>query len=384
MTIIVFTKRFKPMQSLFFTRISLTFLFLFFCSCVGFSKNQFVLNCEGCNLPAPANLIFTEIGTTSISLQWDPVPNAWGYEIQVFEADDDSLLSTSISHSTQITITGLTPGTTYWFSVAAICKSQLLPTVSQYRTSSPEVITLILDLQASFSQDLSTKMPIEEICNTSGTTVLRCTFDRYGGNNVYGEIYLEQKYSRFGLNLDNLPETYFKLGEVPSSNYSEFALDNVKYLTSDGYEFGDHIPYVKFMRNGECVFQIEVFNISASIKEVTLTFVNDGINNYGFRVFRNSGYAPEITLERVIKNLDINAVPLKSKIISKGHPVDIFSIKYIHLQLFNLNGSLLLEQNLPSTQDYHELLTPNLPPGFYFLRLDTDGVIETQKLIKTE
>jgi hypothetical protein len=56
----------------------------------------------------------------------------------------------------------------------------------------------------------------------------------------------------------------------------------------------------------------------------------------------------------------------------------------LSLQLYNLSGQVVLNQQFEAAQEYYTLSTANLSPGFYMLRVEANGVVQTLKVIKSE
>ena len=56
----------------------------------------------------------------------------------------------------------------------------------------------------------------------------------------------------------------------------------------------------------------------------------------------------------------------------------------ITLQLFNLSGQKVLDQQFTGGQEQYSLSTEGLATGFYFLRIEADGEVQTLKVIKSE
>lgn len=53
------------------------------------------------------------------------------------------------------------------------------------------------------------------------------------------------------------------------------------------------------------------------------------------------------------------------------------------IQLFSSEGRLALQETIPTNQSSHTLSTAHLAPGFYFLRIEADGEVQTFKVIKS-
>jgi Fibronectin type III domain len=74
-----------------------------------------------CNLPAPSNLVVTDITTTSLSFAWSPVSGADGYGVQLIDVSNGEMVYTDHIYNENIAINGLQPDRQYEFGVWAYC-----------------------------------------------------------------------------------------------------------------------------------------------------------------------------------------------------------------------------------------------------------------------
>lgn len=70
-------------------------------------------------VPAPQNLRLISVGTNQVSLRWDAVPGAVSYVAYISPASRTNQAPKAVI-GTRTTWYGLTPGTTYYFSVQAL------------------------------------------------------------------------------------------------------------------------------------------------------------------------------------------------------------------------------------------------------------------------
>ncbi|MDL2313078.1 fibronectin type III domain-containing protein, partial [Bacteroidales bacterium OttesenSCG-928-B11] len=71
---------------------------------------------------SPSNVNITNIGVDNVSIQWDSIPEVYGYEIYVDTVGFNSITTTPIfTMSASTTISGLTPNTKYELCVRTIC-----------------------------------------------------------------------------------------------------------------------------------------------------------------------------------------------------------------------------------------------------------------------
>jgi len=74
---------------------------------------------------SPINLAFSNLTTTSLTLQWDGSANVISYNIE-YKLPSSltwNLLPSVVAPITEATIIGLTPGTVYEFRINAVCTS---------------------------------------------------------------------------------------------------------------------------------------------------------------------------------------------------------------------------------------------------------------------
>ncbi|MBC7776388.1 MAG: T9SS type A sorting domain-containing protein, partial [Phycisphaerae bacterium] len=68
--------------------------------------------------------------------------------------------------------------------------------------------------------------------------------------------------------------------------------------------------------------------------------------------------------------------------------LDIFpgnpTAESIHLQMYNLSGQKVLDQQFAGGQEQYSLSTAGLSTGFYLLRIEADGEVQTLKVVKSE
>ncbi|MDX1913670.1 MAG: T9SS type A sorting domain-containing protein, partial [Saprospiraceae bacterium] len=56
----------------------------------------------------------------------------------------------------------------------------------------------------------------------------------------------------------------------------------------------------------------------------------------------------------------------------------------VRLQLVNLQGQFVLDQEMEAGQSAYSLSTAQLPRGFYLLRVEADGETQVLKVVKSE
>lgn len=72
------------------------------------------------DVPMPTNVIATPVSQTQINTTWNPVPNAMAYAVYRSTTPDGTYQYVGTASGPAYSDTGLTPGTTYYYRVAAI------------------------------------------------------------------------------------------------------------------------------------------------------------------------------------------------------------------------------------------------------------------------
>lgn len=93
----------------------------------------------GADCPKPTGLDVTSLTATSASLEWDAVPGAIGYKIIYHEDGNPLGVKKSASTNSKV-ITGLSPNTTYKWTLQTICSNP--PLVASASVKGPDFTTL--------------------------------------------------------------------------------------------------------------------------------------------------------------------------------------------------------------------------------------------------
>ena len=326
-----------------------------------------------CDLPAPANLFVKGISTTWVSLEWSVVQEAESYQIEVFSSITASIVSTWNVEETLYTVPDLERGNSYFFRVSAICEDGGTP--SENKSNTPMVFTIIIDIKLDVAYP---ELPAMIACQISNIPEGRCYFS-CDGSEFWGNIYKNQSYSMSFL-LAPYDSSSFDADKKLRISKAGNDISSFIFHTSWGGDFGE-TNFVDVYDGVTPVFKIIALKNPCAIE---INFYDNFYNSYGMRhieFYAGDGnkavHDPNTTIETSDSPKIHNSNPGSSSDL-------IFTPPSTILQLFNLNGILQLQQTLQPNQNYQDLLTSELPPGFYFLRLETAGVVETRKLIKTQ
>lgn len=76
---------------------------------------------DNCTLPAPSSLNTTALGSTTATIAWSGVANAFAYHIRIYTLPEGNLISDFLSFDLNTTLSGLNSGASYRCAVSAVC-----------------------------------------------------------------------------------------------------------------------------------------------------------------------------------------------------------------------------------------------------------------------
>jgi hypothetical protein len=325
-------------------------------------------------LPAPTNLHITGYTATSVSLAWDAVPGATNYLVETFLGNNPLPLASIITPNTAYTVTGLTPNLEYRFEVAGIDTNNEIGERAEIFGKSGIVMDLV--------PDRTSTPAIKEVAPDPGSNN-NYTLDWVADRSYWFEVhsnggpYCRYKFTIRETNGDKVevwqPEgflaTHPKGYEIDGNWSQPTAEDAVFIRVSDVWNpifpgIGDlsvlHIDY----------------------QSVLKLFWDPNSSNYTFSVWEED--MPEGRSEQIgqvpipdTDDIQISPNPFQSQIQIDGLNPDAETT----LQLFHFDGRLAKSQQVTTAQKY-TLPTHELSPGVYFLRLESEGVQKTHRLVK--
>ncbi len=346
-------------------------------------------------LPAPQNLVVTGSTTTSISLQWDPVPGAIDYMIQTILVGTPLSIA-SATANTQITITNLLPETDYEFRVSGR-DNNLQPgdeAIVFFSTDSEVIIIEIV-----IKQGIVPNTPICSLGNSAGTCVLEV-------NKYYrGELFLTGNPARTSSFLfignPGLPVKFYPR-PAPFSNFGTMA-----HIATSPTEVCNN-------QNNVPRSDLSIANCGGSPFSKYLKFSATQSQITGVLKFKATFIAPGFTL--VIYEISegarqgiidasstIDSDEIESRFIDPGQPSpivvtaapvpfsDYLSLNIeglsendnIAIDLFDMNGSLHRSMTHAAIEAKSlSLETADLPCGIYYLRTISGRSTQVLKLVK--
>lgn len=337
-----------------------------------------------CDLAAPTNFQVLALGTTWVQLSWMPSVFGVDHVVKTFRSSDGVLvhqITITPAMAASVVVNGLQSGETYFSTICAVCPDG---TESVNFSGTPDYDTLITELIVS---------GFTETCGTS-----------------FCGIQDQGQYCTFPLDGTS---TYFKISTQASGGaYRQFLLQKVT-VSGESHlrcqikpENGS--PYI-FYLDGQLpppqdpiqgqFFEIKVSGIPvASFKLSENYATNPGLGHITWAM-KNTGHrisklyntpCPERGSEAAPSNG--SADPYGGLAVVSPNPfidhLDVYLTRIatnsVNLQLFNLAGQKVLDQQLAGGQDQYHLPTGTLANGFYLLRVEADGRVQTLKVVKSE
>jgi len=342
-------------------------------------SSSFSVNTVACDLPAPTNFQVTAIGNTWVTLVWVPTVGVT-HHIKLFRSSDGALIDQAWigpTMSQTVTFTSLVTNETYYATACAVCPDG---TDSNYNATTPDFDTIITELivvgyQAPTGGTNCTINAVGEYCvlPSDGSTA-HFRIQRSNGTlphpfNVYAESNPKLKFMVTG-------------HPVPANMQYEFYIDD---LPGDGNWQGGNTIHIKFGGTTKASFEMYVQNSERRL----IWTGGDGEN---FQIVRVAGTGlskpPKSgTSERDDSSTEAQGLEAYASPNPFSENLDVFlnqSAAKVNLQLFNLSGQKVLDQQFPGAPGQYTLPTAELSPGFYMLRIEADGEVQTLKVIKSE
>jgi len=341
---------------------------------------------DTCDLPAPFNFRVEDIGPTWVKLAWGPASPLIAHHVRTYKAAGNVLVSDLMVPAGQlfVVVQGLQQGVSHYSTVHAVCPDG---TDSKYGSSTPDWDTIITELIVN---------GINQSNNSSSCGVSSfgqyCEFPLDGSISIYkvrpisgsgGRQFNVVKPSAqthiFARTNSNLGQYIFKV----DGQFGD--LDGTPGQTFQAYNNGTLIAtfeLIEHYNNNQAVGRLIWTSQYTGYEIVRLTAGPNGLAG------PSSGQASDYSSSEREANVAnehqlIFAAPNPfSKTLKVFLPTS--TAQQITLQLFNLSGQKVLDQQFPGGQEQYSLSTAGLSTGFYLLRIEADGEVQTLKVIKSE
>jgi len=333
--------------------------------------------CAPCDEPAPDNFKIVEASPSTLKATWDaPATQPHEYNIQVFLFENGSLLQDfNIPGSAiEVVVTNLAPNTTYEVKITPVCEDGTMGTESRSDIITTPIIEIVVSgYSTPPSYDFNCTIDaVDEYCNISppeGNVVLFRIFKT--GTNQSRD---------FGVFRPNECDNYV-IKTPPGNNKFSFACDGstltINYLGSLAGNFAITIPEApntprRFtaldLVTGSSGFQVQRIVVESGYPDNQPGGACPGSNRSS-----NAAFASAFS---IAPNPFSNQLHIQVPTANINETVE--------LNLYDLQGRRVMLLRSPGGQQTITLNTGHLSPGMYFLRVESGGLVQTVKVVKTQ
>ncbi len=330
-----------------------------------------------CHVPPPGNFHPVSIGTTWANLAWDYQTDAiGGYRIRTYKSANNALVSTLYvaQNVTTATVDGLDMDVEYYSIINSVCGGG---ENSDDESDPSDFKTLILDLVVNGFQS-NDNIPVCTLA-MPGT----CNFPGTPNSPTAFRILYGSEFRKFGMS-KSIGGNHFTCA-LESQNFNanfKFYCDNSGNAPCDA-EFIS-ITY----SNGGPEVLVARFSVSAELSANLLKCTELAAD---FQIQRLYGY---VGTNPGVRQSDDNYSGFAADQWVSASPnpftetLDVSLARsaagQVQFRLFNLSGQEVLNRQFKAGQESFSFSTAHLSPGFYLLRVEADGAVQTLKVIKSE
>ncbi len=336
-----------------------------------------------CELPAPINFHAIETGPNWVKLGWiDNTPSV-AYRIRIYRSSDNFLLSTTITAAGAIEATIPIPGNTTCFAkINTICEDG---SHSPFEALSSPFLGLILDIVVQ-----GYTPPSNSVSCTIDNGNLQCRYFTSAPANFRVQRHNNEGFSR-DFSMTKNPTTSNHVLHLPNQSQPKFLIqaDNFPPDILNRFEYEvkliDGTVIAVFQAIGiegtqGLVAALDCKSIEVGYEIVRLTPYN-GPSSLPTNPSTLISYRDNSSSATYTQPATVSPNPFTELLdVFPGNP----SAESIHLQMYNLSGQKVLDQQFAGGQEQYSLSTAGLSTGFYLLRIEADGEVQTLKVVKSE
>ena len=268
---------------------------------------------------APTALSASNITQTSAEITWNGTAST--YELKVNGGEAETLTTTTKS------LTGLTPNTAYTVEVRSICENQTSEWVSANFTTLEQIVIVLGEVTTS---------PATNLGNTSAT--------------LNGALVSAGESENYTVGFALATVADFTLEDANVQNITATLTDNAFTATVNDLVEGQTYFYRAYITN-------EAGTAYGTVETFTLLGLTDALaNQIAVQLYPNPA-SDNATL-------DINGLNQDAKIV-----------------VSDLQGRILSQDNINAGTTRYTINVSNMTSGVYYIRIITDNVVSTQKLI---
>ncbi|MFN8304086.1 MAG: fibronectin type III domain-containing protein [Saprospiraceae bacterium] len=364
---------------------------------------------DACTLAAPANLVVTEVGTTYISVAWDPVSGASKYRVKVKDLTTGIEVSDQLVSGTTFTQNGLTAGDNYRFRVYSVCSNDEESTAYAELEQSTIIIDLILEATNYNSAP-------QYICSGGYSPVqqpVTCTFNYQTGYAFWLEVRAAGTSMMARYKAVVLGNGDVRVGLVPAGAGNYQPLPNLSTVNQNGtapVNTNDQIESEKIfvLSNGSFACQFTMAHHGSTgfvygwpssgyeFKVLNPSAPPSGGGGSGGGGISNIRPADQLDATQKATETGSGVRDDGAKLQKDGPTLvvnpfsaslDVYlpaSDQPVRLRLFSPDGRLVARQTCPAGTTLCSLPAEALPDGFYLLSVEKAGEREVFKVVKRE
>lgn len=350
---------------------------------------------EACSLPAPNNFQCTGTTSTSASFVWDNVPGASSYTLKTYISSTFTLVNTTLvpGDVSTIDIPNLDQGVNYVTHISSTCDNGQ----QGESYSSASFIVFILELVVS-----GFTIPGEGSygCQLEAPLGNACSFP-WDGNSAKFRV------SKIG------SSTNFTVKKTINGNGFEVVQMTADIISTPNFSFqGIKLSTPQTCEiNTSCsiLSKIRVYSLEGSTLVLVTELFFANTNTGGGKIWASGGIRAGYSIQNIREigggnkpqpSHKIFEVNTRENTSDSSAPIELVAVNPftdqiqitlqssseapISLQLFDLQGRALQQNEYPAGSEQYTMQTTDVPPGLYVLRVKIGSQTSHLKLVKAQ
>jgi hypothetical protein len=343
-----------------------------------------------CNLPAPTNLVSTAVGATYLSFAWGAVSGASGYDIELTKVSTNTLVYSQSNFSpTAVSISSLEAGTLYRMDVWPRCNASQVRggNASMNKTTDDFILD---DLVSGYYGIPVQQNPYElfpSLLNQNKNVYFR--IEGPGNNPVIDQFTMQNLYQ-------SMPGRVH-LVHLNSNNTLQIVNHDCIGPSATSFISSSQFAYVTFSGPEACSNKVLTIQIYHANGNCYLSWNEENSSGYKIKILttpKNGMGIINNPKNKLQSQDEINGIEERNESITDSTPFAIWpnpfnDLLYIqgstpaHVQLFDINGKLIYQYTMDTTETNTTIPTADLAKGVYLIRYETADSVKTIKVVKT-
>ncbi len=344
-----------------------------------------------CDLKPPSDFHIEDIGNTWVTQAWTPInPGVFDHRVMTYLVAGNVLISDIVVPASlnTVTVNGLISGELYYSTINTICTDG---SDSRYFIESAQFRAVISDL-------IVTGFDPTNLLPTCGIDAYAeyCEFSLSPEIETYFEIYtLNPPYYIRQFKVLQIPTTTNLRAKVTSTGgYFQFKIDN-KYPNEHGVRGQEFQIYINNGLTLVARFELYTHYDTHGIPDNGHLICKSMVQGYAIAKLDGAPRPPGKKSPSTIQEDTENREAAQKAALSFSANPNPFSETLevtlgentqgpVHLQLLNLSGQVVIDRREMPGLEQVTLPTAHLASGFYMLRIEAAGEVQTIKVVKSE